>query len=77
MIRDELKVEEIKIDIERNRLKWYRHVMCMATEWIPKNDRQDQLISYQARISIFQKTELQMKGDHSLIIHFKLNFSQK
>jgi hypothetical protein len=35
-IREQLKVDDIKYDIERNRLKWYGHVMCMADERIPK-----------------------------------------
>jgi hypothetical protein len=35
-IREQLKVDDIKNDIERNRLKWYGHVMCMADERIPK-----------------------------------------
>jgi hypothetical protein len=35
-IREQLKVYDIKNDIEKNRLKWYGHVMCMADERIPK-----------------------------------------
>jgi hypothetical protein len=35
-IREQLKVDEIKHDMERNRLKWYGHVMRMADERIPK-----------------------------------------
>jgi hypothetical protein len=35
-IREQLKVYDIKHDMERNRLKWYSHVMCMADERIPK-----------------------------------------
>jgi CRISPR/Cas system CSM-associated protein Csm5 (group 7 of RAMP superfamily) len=35
-IREQLKVDDIKHDMERNRLKWYGHVMCMADERIPK-----------------------------------------
>jgi hypothetical protein len=31
-IREQLKVDDIKYDIERNRLKWYGHVMRMADE---------------------------------------------
>jgi stalled ribosome rescue protein Dom34 len=34
-IREQLKVDDIKYDIERNRLKWYGHVMRMADERIP------------------------------------------
>jgi hypothetical protein len=35
-IRKQLKVDDIKHDMERNRLKLYSHVMCMADERIPK-----------------------------------------
>jgi hypothetical protein len=35
-IREQLKVDNIKIDIEKNRLRWYGHVMRMADERIPK-----------------------------------------
>jgi hypothetical protein len=35
-IREQLKVGDIKYDIERNRLRWYGHVMRMADERIPK-----------------------------------------
>jgi hypothetical protein len=35
-IREQLKVHDIKHDMERNRLKWYGHVMRMADERIPK-----------------------------------------
>jgi hypothetical protein len=35
-IREQLKVEDIKIDIEKNRLRWYGHVMRKADERIPK-----------------------------------------
>jgi hypothetical protein len=37
-IREQLKVDDIKHDMERNRLKWYGHVMRMADERIPKKD---------------------------------------
>jgi hypothetical protein len=33
--REQLKVD-IKNDMERNRLKWYGHIMCIADERIPK-----------------------------------------
>jgi hypothetical protein len=35
-IREQLKVDNIKIDIEKNRLRWYGHIMRMADERIPK-----------------------------------------
>jgi hypothetical protein len=35
-IREQLKVDDIKNDIERNRLKWYGHVMRVADDRIPK-----------------------------------------
>jgi hypothetical protein len=35
-IREQLKVDDIKHDMGRNRLKWYGHVMRMADERIPK-----------------------------------------
>jgi hypothetical protein len=35
-IREQLKVDDIKTDIEKNRLRWYGHVMRMAGERIPK-----------------------------------------
>jgi hypothetical protein len=35
-IREQLKVDNIKHDMERKRLKWYGHVMRMADEKIPK-----------------------------------------
>jgi hypothetical protein len=35
-IREQLKIDDIKYNIERNRLKWYGHVMRMADERIPK-----------------------------------------
>jgi hypothetical protein len=37
-IREQLKVDDIKHDMERNRLKWYGHFMRMADERIPKKD---------------------------------------
>jgi hypothetical protein len=35
-IREQLKVDDIINDIERNRLQWYGHVMRMADERIPR-----------------------------------------
>jgi uncharacterized Fe-S cluster-containing protein len=35
-VREQLKVDDIKHDMERNRLKWYGHVMHVADEKIPK-----------------------------------------
>jgi hypothetical protein len=35
-IREQLKVDDIKTDIEKNRLRWYGHVMRIADERIPK-----------------------------------------
>jgi hypothetical protein len=35
-IREQQKVDDIKNDTERNRLKWYGHVMRMADERIPR-----------------------------------------
>jgi hypothetical protein len=35
-IREQLKVDDIKTDIEKNRLRWYGYVMRMADERIPK-----------------------------------------
>jgi hypothetical protein len=35
-IREQLKVDDIKNYIERNRLKWYGHVMRMSEERIPR-----------------------------------------
>jgi hypothetical protein len=35
-IREQRKVDDIKHDMERNRLKWYGHVMRMADERMPK-----------------------------------------
>jgi hypothetical protein len=35
-IGEQLKVDDIKYNIERNILKWYGHVMRMADERIPK-----------------------------------------
>jgi hypothetical protein len=35
-IREQLKVDNIEIDIEKNRLRWYGHIMRMADERIPK-----------------------------------------
>jgi hypothetical protein len=34
-IKEQLKVDDIKHDMVRNRLKWYGHVMHMADERIP------------------------------------------
>jgi hypothetical protein len=42
-IREQLKVDDIKHDTERNRLKWYGHVMHMADERIPKKDAADEI----------------------------------
>jgi hypothetical protein len=42
-IREQLKVYEIKHDMERNRLKWYGHVMRKADERIPKKDAGDEI----------------------------------
>jgi hypothetical protein len=35
-IREQLKVDDIKHDMKRKRLKWYGHAMRMADERIPK-----------------------------------------
>jgi hypothetical protein len=34
--REQLKVDDTKHGMERNRLKWYGHIMCIADERIPK-----------------------------------------
>jgi hypothetical protein len=35
-IREQLKVDSIKHNMESNRVKWYGHIMCMADERVPK-----------------------------------------
>jgi hypothetical protein len=41
-IREQLKVDDIKHDMERKKLKWYGHIMRMAEERIPKKDAGDE-----------------------------------
>ncbi|PSN48044.1 hypothetical protein C0J52_09106 [Blattella germanica] len=43
VIREELKIEEIKRDIEKTRLQWYGHVMHMPEDRIPKRMLQTEL----------------------------------
>jgi hypothetical protein len=41
--KEQLKADDTGHDMERNRVKWYGHVMRMADERIPKKDAGDEI----------------------------------